>query len=53
MDSAIHLSFRYSEQDIVRAMRAHVASRLRLKLDIAVVVATALLAVYLWQSPDL
>ncbi len=53
MDSAIHLSFRYSEQDIVRAMRAHVASRLRLKLDIAVVVATALLAVCLWQSPDL
>jgi hypothetical protein len=53
MDSAIHLSFRYSEQDIVRAMRAHVASRLRLKLDIAVVVVTALLAVYLWQSPDL
>lgn len=53
MDSAIQLSFRYSEQDMVRAMRAHIASRLRLKLDIAVAVGTALLGAYFWQSPDL
>jgi len=52
MDSAIHLSFRYSELDYVRGMRAHYASRLRLKLDVAVAAATALLGVYLWQSPD-
>ena len=52
MDSAIHLSFRYSEPDYVRAMRAHYRSRLRLKLDAAVTLVTALLGVYLWQSPD-
>jgi len=31
-------------------MHAHYASRLRLKLDAAVAVATALLGIYLWQS---
>jgi hypothetical protein len=51
MDSTIHLSFRYSELDYVRAVRAHYASRLRLKLDAVVAVVTALLGVYLWQSP--
>jgi len=53
MDSTIHLSFRYSELDYTRAMRAHLVSRLRLKLDVAVIVATALLGIYLWRSPDL
>jgi hypothetical protein len=52
MDSTIHISFRYSELDYARALRAHYASRLRLKLDVAVAVATALLGVYLWQSLD-
>jgi hypothetical protein len=52
MDSIIHLTFQYSEQDYVRAMRAHYASRLRLKLDAAVAVAAALLGIYLWRSPD-
>ena len=52
MDPTIHLSFCYSELDYVRAMRLHYASRLRLKLDAAVAVATALLGIYLWQSPD-
>jgi hypothetical protein len=52
MDSVIHLAFRYSEQDYVRAMRAHYASRLRLRLDVAVAVVTALLGVYWWQSPS-
>jgi hypothetical protein len=52
MDSTIHLSFRYSERDYVRAMRAHYASRLRLKLDAVVAVATAVLGIYLWHSLD-
>ena len=34
----VQLSFRYVEQDYVRAMRVHYASRLRLPLDIAVIV---------------
>jgi hypothetical protein len=50
VDSDIHLSFLYFQQDIVRAMRAHYASRLRLKLDISVAVAAAVLGAYLWQS---
>lgn len=53
MDSTIHLSFRYSEQDFVRAMRAHFASRLRLKLDFAIAIAAALLGIYVWQSLNL
>jgi hypothetical protein len=52
MDSSIHLVFRYSEQDIVRAMRAHIASRLRLKVDIVVVLALALFGAYSWRSLD-
>jgi hypothetical protein len=53
MDSTIVLSFKYSEQDFVRAMRAHLASRLRLKLDIAVVVAATAFGVYAWQALEL
>ncbi len=53
MDSSIHLSFRYSERDFVQAMRAHFASRLRLKLDLAVAAGTALLGLYVWQSLNL
>ena len=34
---------RYTEQDYVRAMRAHYASRLRLPLDIAAIVGVAVL----------
>jgi hypothetical protein len=49
MDSTIHLTFRYSEQDIVRAMRAHIASRLRLKFDIVLVLAMALFGAYSWR----
>lgn len=52
MDSTVSLSFRYLESDFVRAMRAHYASRLRLRLDVAVVIATAAVGVYLWLSPD-
>lgn len=52
MDSTVSLLFRYSEQDFVRAMRAHYASRLRLRLDIAVTVLMAVIGVYLWRSPE-
>jgi hypothetical protein len=51
MDSTIDLSFRYSEGDFVRAMRAHYASRLRLRFDIVVTVAMMVLGVYFWRSP--
>ena len=46
----VNLSFRYAEYDYVRAMRAHYASRLRLPLDIAVVVVVAGIAAYEWRS---
>ena len=43
---SLNLSFRYSESDYVRAMRAHYISRLRLPLDIAVLVGAAVLGAY-------
>jgi len=46
----VHLSFRYAEEDYVRAMRAHYASRLRLPLDIAVTVGVAVLGAYELRS---
>ena len=46
----VSLSFRYAEQDYVRAMRAHYASRLRLPLDIAFIVGLAVLGAYAWRS---
>jgi hypothetical protein len=46
----VDLSFRYAEQDYVRAMRAHYASCLRLPLDIAVIVGLAVLGAYEWRS---
>ena len=46
----VNLSFRYGEQDYVRAMRAHYASRLRLPLDIAVIVGLAVLGIRETQS---
>ena len=52
VDSTVSLLFRYSEQDFVRAMRAHYASRLRLRIDIAVTVLMAVIGVYLWRSPE-
>jgi len=52
VNSNVHLSFRYLESDYVRALRAHYASRLRLRLDIVVVVALASMGIYLWQSPS-
>jgi len=46
----VNLSFRYVEQDYVRAARSHYASRLRLPLDIAVIVGVAVLGAYEWRS---
>lgn len=53
MNSTINLSFRYAEGDYVRALRAHYASRLRLRLDIVVAVVLAVVGAYLWRSPSL
>jgi hypothetical protein len=52
VNSSIHLSFRYLESDYVRALRAHYASRLRLRLDTVVVIALVGIGIYLWQSPS-
>ena len=46
----VNLSFRYVEQDYVRALRAHYAGRLRLPLDIAVIVGVAVVGAYEWRS---
>jgi hypothetical protein len=51
--STINLSFRYTENDFARAMRAHYASRLRLRLDLIVLAVTGVAGVYLWPSPSL
>ena len=51
MNSNVILSFRYLESDYVRALRAHYASRLRLRLDIVVAVVLVGIGGYLWQSP--
>jgi hypothetical protein len=48
--SAVSFSFRYSEQDYVRALRAHYASYLRLRLDLVVVVVVGIAGAYLWRS---
>ena len=53
MNSTVKLSFRYLEIDYVRALRAHYASRLRLRLDIVVAIVLAGAGAYLWRSPDL
>jgi hypothetical protein len=52
MNSTINLSFRYAERDYVRALRAHYASHLRLRLDIAVTILLAGVGIYLWRSPS-
>src|SRR5262245_43678704 len=53
MNPAINLSFRYAESDYVRALRAHYASHLRLRLDIVVTVVLIGIGIYLWPSPTL
>ena len=53
MNSTINLSFRYTENDYVRALRSHYASHLRLRLDIVVTVVLVGIGAYLWRSPSL
>ena len=53
MNPPINLSFRYAESDYVRALRAHYASHLRLRLDIVVTVVLLGVGAYLWRSPSL
>ena len=50
--STVNLSFRYSEGDYVRALRAHYASKLRLRLDLVILAVAGLTGVYLWRLPD-
>jgi hypothetical protein len=51
VNPTINLSFRYTESDYVRALRAHYASRLRLRLDLAATFLLLGIGIYLWQSP--
>src|SRR3954465_6281342 len=53
MSSTINLSFQYLERDYVRALRAHYASRLRLRIDVAVIFVLVGAGAYLWRFPDL
>jgi hypothetical protein len=53
MNSTVSLSFRYLESDYVRALRAHYASQLRLRLDIVVIVVLICMGAYLWSTPSL
>jgi hypothetical protein len=53
MNTTINLSFRYAENDYVRALRAHFASQLRLRLDIFVIVVLMGIGVFLWRFPSL
>lgn len=46
----LNLTFRYSESDHVRAMRAHYADHLRLWLDISVIVVVGMVGIWLWPS---
>ncbi len=48
--NTVNLSFRYSEKEYSRAVRAHYASRLRLPLDIAVTVALFVVGLYELRS---
>jgi hypothetical protein len=52
-NSTVNLSFRYSEKDYVRALRAHYVSLLRLPLDIGITIVLAVAGAYLWRSPTL
>ena len=50
MNSTVDLSFRYSQSDYARALRAHFASRMRLPLDIVVTFVLAVAGIYFWSS---
>lgn len=46
----VNLSFRYAERDYILAMRAHYASRLRLPLDVVVIIVVAVIGAYELKS---
>ena len=48
----IVLSFRYSKEDVVRAMRAHYSSALRLRIDGALAILLLAVGIYWFRSPD-
>jgi hypothetical protein len=52
MSETISLLFRYTETDYVRALRLHYFSRLRVRVDIVVVIVAVVSGVYSWRSPD-
>jgi hypothetical protein len=49
----VRFSFRYSELDYIRAVRAYNLARLRIWLDLVVIVFVGVATVYLWQFPSL
>jgi YcxB-like protein len=51
-DETVNLSFRYTEQDYVRAVRAHLRRRLRLPIDIFIVLALGGLGAFQWRFPE-
>jgi hypothetical protein len=52
VDETVNLSFRYTENDYLRAVRAHLRTRLRLPLDVLMVVGLAALGAYEWRSQE-
>jgi hypothetical protein len=52
MNDTVNLSYRYSERDIVRAMRSHYALHMRPRLDIFATIVLAAVGAYLWRAPD-
>jgi len=53
MRTKFDLTFRYEERDYLRAMRAHLLSELRLRLDILVCVIGFASGCYLWRFSEL
>ncbi|HET9406709.1 MAG TPA: YcxB family protein [Candidatus Sulfotelmatobacter sp.] len=53
MNDTIELAFRYSESDIVSAVRAHYRARLRVKLDFVLLIVVAAFGADLWRSPNM
>jgi hypothetical protein len=51
VNTPINLSFRYTESDYARALRAHYATHLRLLTDIASIAVVAAGGAYLWGLP--
>jgi YcxB-like protein len=51
VNPTIHLTFRYTERDYIRALRSHYATYLNLPLDIPITIAVATIGIYLLNSP--